>query len=220
MRSTLIRDLALGLTIGTAGFVLTLAGSGVANGSPAFWYLSRTSGIVAYLMFWGSVAWGLMISTGMGRAWVRPAVLMEAHQFLSSAAIGFAAFHGLVLIGDATVPFSVADVLVPFVGTHKPVLVALGQLGGWMALLIVVSFHARRRIGAQVWRRLHTAAFAAYWMVLAHGAWLGSDRNTLWLNAVYAVTSGTVVFLFSCRVLMALMTPKVGHALNAPAGGQ
>ncbi|MEQ1909330.1 MAG: hypothetical protein ABMA15_10935, partial [Vicinamibacterales bacterium] len=110
---SLLSSTVVGVALATGGFVIGLGATGLAEGSTSFWYLSRTSGFVAYMLLWGSVMWGLLLSTGTGRRWMRPPHLLDAHQFLSAAALGFASFHSLVLMGDRYVSFPLLAIVVP-----------------------------------------------------------------------------------------------------------
>lgn len=191
----------VGMALATGGFVVGVGATGFAEGTTSFWYLSRASGFVAYLLLWGSVMWGLLLSTGLGRAWMRPPQLLDAHQFLSAAGAGFACFHGLVLIGDRYVNFPLRAVVVPFAASYEPLLVACGQIAIWLSLLLIVSFHVRRRIGSRAWRRLHYASFAAFWLALVHGLLLGTESATLWAGCLYLATAGPIIFLSLHRIL-------------------
>ena len=193
----------VGVTLATGGFAIGLGTTGVAEGSTSFWYLSRASGFVAYVLLWGSVVWGLLLSTGTGRRWVRPPQLLDAHQFLSTAAVGFASFHGLVLMGDRYVSFPLRAIVVPFASSYEPLLVACGQIALWLLVLLIGSFHARRHIGGRAWRRLHYASFVAFWMAFVHGLALGSESATLWASVLYLGTPAPVLFLSLHRVLSA-----------------
>ena len=93
---------------------------------------------------------------------MRPPLLLDAHQFLSTAAVGFASFHGLVLMGDRYVSFPLLAIVVPFTGSYEPLLVAFGQIAIWLSVLLIGSFHLRRHLGGQAWRRLHYASFVAF----------------------------------------------------------
>jgi hypothetical protein len=106
--------------------------------------------------------WGLLLSTGIGRAWMRPPQMLDPHQFLISVSVGFASFHGLVLMGDRYIRFPLRAVVVPFAASYEPLLVACGQIDIWLSVLLIASFHVRRRIGGRAWRRLHYASFAAF----------------------------------------------------------
>jgi len=207
---------AVGFALAAGGFAVALGMTGIAEGSTSFWYLSRASGFVAYVLLWGSVMWGLLLSSGMGRRWMRPPLLLEAHQFLSTAAIGFAGFHGLVLMGDRYIRFPFEAIVVPFASSYEPLLVAFGQIGFWVSVLLIVSFHVRRRIGGRAWRRLHHASFAAFWMAFIHGLLLGTDSAAPLASVLYLATGTPVVFLTLSRVLAAegIQGVLVGNGAN------
>ena len=191
----------VGITLAAGGFVVGLGATGFAEGTTSFWYLSRASGFVAYVLLWASVMSGLLFSTGFGRAWTRPPLLLDAHQFLSAIAAGFAGFHGLVLMGDRYVSFPLRAVIVPFAASYEPLMVACGQIAIWLSLMLIVSFQVRRHIGGRLWRRLHYASFAAFWLAFAHGILLGTERTTLWATGLYLSTAAVVIFLSLHRML-------------------
>jgi hypothetical protein len=207
----------VGVALATGGFVIGIGATGVAAGTTSFWYLSRATGLVAYLLLWGSVTWGLLLSTGTGRAWRRPPQLLDAHQFLATAGAGFACFHSLVLMGDRYVSFPLRAVMLPFGGSYEPLLVAFGQIAAWLSLLLVASFHVRRHIGGRLWRRLHYTSFVAFWLAFAHGLLLGTERAALWADLGYLATAGVVAFLTFYRVLVA---SGAGSAPGSPNGAR
>ena len=122
-------------------------------------------------------------------------------RFLGTAAVGFASFHGLVLMGDRYVSFPLRAIVVPFAADYEPVLVAGGQIAFWLSALLIGSFHVRRQIGGRVWRRLHYASFVAFWLAFVHGLALGSESATLWASFLYLGTAAPVLFLSLQRVL-------------------
>ena len=193
----------IGLSLAVAGFVVAVSATGLAGQTTSFWYLSRSAGLVAYLLLWGSVVWGLLLSSKIGQGRLRTPVLLDAHQFLSNVAIGFAAFHGLVLMGDRYLSFPLAAVLVPFAGTYKPALVAAGQIGLWLSLLLSLSFLVRRRMGQRLWRSFHYLSFVAFWAVVAHSVLIGSDSGVPVIAVMYLGTAGAVLFLTFYRILTA-----------------
>jgi predicted ferric reductase len=198
---SLLASALVGAALAAAGFIVGIGATGLAEGTTSFWYLSRASGFVAYLLLWGAVVWGLLLSTGLGRAWMRPPQLLDAHQFLSAVSVGFASFHGLVLMGDRYVRFPLRAVVLPFAGSYEPLLVACGQIAIWLSVLLIASFHLRRRIGGRAWRRVHYASFAAFWLALVHGIALGTETATIWAACLYLATAGPVILLSLHRVL-------------------
>ena len=191
-------SVTIGLAV--AGFILGVGAGSKAGETQSFWYLSRSAGLVAYLLLWGSVVWGLLLTARPGRR-LRPPALFDAHQFLSNTALGFAFFHALVLIGDRYASFPLSAILAPFAGTYKPMLVALGQIALWLSLFLSLSFLVRRQIGQRRWRALHYVSFAVYWMALLHSVAIGSDTNLLWVRWMYIGTGASVALLTIYRML-------------------
>lgn len=166
----------------------------------ALWQLSRSAGLVAYTMLWGSTAWGLLLSTRVGSELARPAHLMEAHQFLSQLAIGFTLFHALAMAGNQHLDLSLLNLLAP-VSELRP-LVALGQLALWLCVLLMVSHSLRKRLGNRWWRRLHYAAFLAFGAAAVHALALGSSSGQPVMRSFYLLTVGSVVVLTLYRILL------------------
>ena len=181
---------------------LVLAGlAGVTADTPAFWYFSRASGLVAYGLLWGSVVAGLLLSGRQLRQVIPPALAMEAHRVLSGMALGFSAFHALVLVGDRYIGFTLVTLLIPLSGSFEPLWVAGGQLSLCLLAALFASSVWRLRLGNATWRALHYAAFAAYWLALAHALVLGSEATHPAVGLFYIVTGGTVLWLTNVRIL-------------------
>ena len=77
----------------------------------------------------------------------------------------------------------------------------MGHNALWLSLLLIASVHVRRHVGGRVWSRLHYASFGAFWLAVAHGLLLGTERMTVWANVVYLTTASVVTFLTFYRVL-------------------
>ncbi len=167
----------------------------------AYWYLSRGAAIVAYLLIWLSVAFGLMVTNKLGRKWPGGLATVDLHQFTSLLGLAFAAFHGLILLGDQYIGYSLAQILVPFASTdYRPVWVGIGQIGMYMAMLVSFSFYVRQYIGHRAWRALHYSSFAVYVMVTLHGLMSGTDSANIAVQAMYALTAASVVALTWYRI--------------------
>ncbi len=174
----------------------------------AYWYLARSTGIVAYLLMWLSVTMGLMLSSKLAREWPGGAVAVDLHRFLSLLALGFALFHGLILLGDRYLQLSPGQLLVPFAtADYRPLWVGLGQLSFYLALLVTASFYVRRWIGYRIWRAVHYASFAVYSLATAHGLTAGTDATSPVMLALYGVSGLVTYFLVIYRILTAVPDP-------------
>ncbi|RME60063.1 MAG: hypothetical protein D6790_09905 [Caldilineae bacterium] len=147
------------------------------------------------------MVWGLLLSSRIAQGALRAPALLDAHQFLSNVGLGFAFFHGLILMGDRYLSFPLQAVLVPFQSTYEPLLVAAGQIGLWLSVLLIASFYVRRFIGQKAWRAIHMSSFVAFLLALLHGVLVGSESGQLWAQLMYLFSGGSVMFLVLYRIL-------------------
>jgi len=181
----------------------------------AFWYLSRASGFVAYLVLWLSVAFGLIVSNRMARLWNGGPALVDLHQFTTWLAVGLTMFHALILLGDRYIQSTVPQVVVPFAyANYKPDWVGLGQLAFYLVIVIAASFYVRKQIGYRAWRLLHYTSFVVYLLITVHGIFSGTDtRDIIW---VYVGSGAAIYFLTSYRVLQSVKSRPATPGPRAP----
>jgi predicted ferric reductase len=182
------------------------------------WYTTRLLAILAYLAIAGSVIYGLLLSTKILDAIAHRPVTFTLHQDLASIGLGLAGVHAFVLALDRSVPFSLAEVLVPFASPFRPLWVGVGQVTLYLTLVVVASFYVRRRIGQRSWRMLHYLSFAAFVGSTLHGLQSGSDSGAAWAWWMYAVASTLVTFLFVYRVATAI-SARGRRAAEHPRAG-
>jgi len=169
----------------------------------AFWYLSRGSAFSAYFLLWLSMILGTGITNKLSVLWPGLPPTIELHQFTSIIGLAFGLFHGLILMGDHYISFSLAQVLLPFTTTgYKPVAVGLGQIGFYTMLIITLSFYIRKKIGPKTWRAIHFVSFITYILVLIHGLLAGTDTSALSAQFFYMITGGLLFFMILYRILL------------------
>jgi methionine sulfoxide reductase heme-binding subunit len=91
--------------------------------------------------------------------------------------------HAAALLGDHYVGFGVADVSVPFASGYERWWMAVGITGGWMLLLLGLSYYVRGRIGPQRWRRLHRFTGLAWVLGVAHAVAMSTDAGPWFVAA-------------------------------------
>lgn len=179
-----------------------IASSLVGETPKAFWYLSRGSAMVAFILLWASMALGLLITNRMARLWPGGPVAFDLHQFVSLLGLGFGLFHALILLGDRFINMSIFQVLVPFASrNYEPVWVGLGQIAFYAWLLLVGSFYVRKQVGARTWRWIHFASFLVFALVMVHGMISGTDSHTKWAGAIYWTAGGSFLLLLFYRIM-------------------
>jgi sulfoxide reductase heme-binding subunit YedZ len=165
-----------------------------------WWLASRASGIVALVLITASVALGLTMASKVVTArGVRP-VLARVHEHTALAGLIAIAVHGITLLGDAWLNPGLKGVLVPFTMGYQPAYTGLGTVAGYLALALGLSFYARRRIGAKLWRRAHRATVAVYVLALVHTLGAGTDAGSSWLRAFMLSTAVPIAVLFGLRL--------------------
>jgi DMSO/TMAO reductase YedYZ heme-binding membrane subunit len=104
---------------------------------------------------------------------------------------------------DRSVPYSLLEVVVPFIGPYRPLWVGIGQLALGLTIVVLVSFYVRRRIGQKTWRQLHYVSFLAFLAATVHGLMAGTDSGAEWAFAGYLVATTSVALLLGYRVVQA-----------------
>lgn len=169
----------------------------------SYWYLSRGSGIVAYMIIWLSTALGLMITNKLARLWPGGPTAVDLHEFTGLLGMVLAVFHVLILLGDHYSGYTLGQLLIPFASdNYRPLWIGLGQLGLYIGIPVTFAFYVRRHIG-QLWRALHYGSFAMFALLALHGLLSGTDSTQPALQAMYALTSASIVALTVYRVWVA-----------------
>ncbi len=170
----------------------------------AYWYLSRASAIVAYVLLWISMALGIAITNRLARLWPGGPTATDVHQHASLLGLAVAMFHGLILVGDQYTHFGLWRVLVPFATAgYRPLWVGLGQVALYALAFVDLSFYVRRGLGRRSWRLIHFLSYAVFALGLIHGVMSGTDAGSVWAQWMYWGSGGSLLFLTIYRVIAA-----------------
>lgn len=180
------------------------------------WYVTRISALLAYLALSASTIYGLLLSTKiLDRVTHRP-ISFTLHQDLAGIGVALALVHAAVLMIDRSVPYTPAEVVVPFIGPYRPLWVGLGQLALGLSLLVLLSFYVRKRIGTRAWRTVHYLSFLAFIGATVHGLMAGSDTGADWVYLGYLALSAVVTFLTTYRIVLAVTGRRQSRGAPAP----
>jgi sulfoxide reductase heme-binding subunit YedZ len=166
-----------------------------------WWYIARSTGIVAWALIAAAVIWGLLLTTKLLNGHPAPKWLLDLHRFLGALAVTFTALHLGGLVADTYTHFGPTDLLVPFASAWKPLPVALGVVAMYLLIAVEVSSLAMRRIPRRWWRAIHLTSFGSFWLATIHGITAGTDHTNRVLLLAYIATAGTVIFLTVFRIL-------------------
>ena len=177
-----------------------------------WWYLSRSSGIVAMVLLVMSVVCGVLLSTRAMRHLDRPAWLLELHGWFGGTALAMTALHLLGLALDGYVDFGLADLLVPGVSEYRPVAVAIGVVTLYALVAVQLTAVLRRRLPTRLWRGVHVLSYALVWGALIHAGAAGSDT----VNRGYQVLALVLTMLVVAATILRIVSPGRGtHATPA-----
>ena len=156
--------------------------------SQVWWFVARSSGIVAWALLSLSVVWGLLLSTKVSTTRIaarrlRPAWLLGLHRHLGGLAVIFTAIHLIGIVADSYVTFSWAAVLVPMASEWRPGAVAFGVVAMYLLIAIEATSLAIRHLPRSVWRWVHRSSFVLYATATWHGVTAGTDAGNQWFRA-------------------------------------
>jgi predicted ferric reductase len=159
------------------------------------WYVTRAAGIVSYLLVWLSTVLGLGVGSKVFNRVLGGGLTFDLHEFTSLLALGFVGLHVIVLLGEQYLPYTLAQILLPFLSPYRPLWVGIGVLALYLMLLVTATFYLRSRIGMRTFRLIHLASFASYFGATLHGFIAGTDSTLPVMQGLYAGTLLVVVAL-------------------------
>ncbi len=167
------------------------------------WVATRGFGIAAYVDLFVALALG----TWLRHPWQRrmpgptPATLLRLHVTVVAAAAVFTAAHIVAVLADGFAHVGWLGALVPGRSAYRPLGVACGTLGLYVALLVGVTAWLSGVLVGRFWLPIHRLAYGAFGLLWVHGVMAGSDATALRL--LYVATGSLVVVLSASRRLVA-----------------
>lgn len=168
-----------------------------------FWYLSRSSGMMAWLAAAGAMLVGAMIpSRLLGR---RPTIpwLTDLHRMLGAMASIFLLIHMGTLWFDHFVAFRFDDLLIPFVADVPGLSrfsLALGVVAAWLLGAVELTSLVRERLPEHLWRSVHLTSYLILVLGSAHAVLAGSDISNPVIASIGTSTLTAVALATAVRL--------------------
>ncbi len=179
-----------------------------------WWYVTRSAGIIAYLLLWFSTVWGLAVPSRIISPILDQAYTFDFHQFISLLSIGFALLHILVLSLDRYLPYSTLQILIPFLSPYRPLWVGIGVISLYIILLVTITFYLRQRIGMPAFRAIHVTSLLGYLGITLHGLYAGTDAPLLSMQLLYKGSSLVVVFLTVYWLVLKIQNKPINKVIT------
>jgi sulfoxide reductase heme-binding subunit YedZ len=161
-----------------------------------WWFVTRAAGLIAYLLLWFSTVWGLAVPSKLVAPFLEQTYTFDFHQFISLLSIVFSVLHIIVLMVDQYLPFTIWQVLIPFLAPYRPFWVGVGVISFYMILLVTITFYLRSRIGMSAFRSIHELSLVGYLGVTLHGLFAGTDGALPGMQIIY-LGGGLVVTILT-----------------------
>jgi predicted ferric reductase len=166
-----------------------------ADSVQTWWYVTRASGIIAYLLLWFSTILGLAVTSKYLDGMLDRLFTYDFHEFISLLSIAFTLVHVLVLMLDKYLPYTFAQILVPFISPYRPFWVGMGVISFYLIILVTVTFYLRNKIGKRAFRTIHYISLLSYIGVTLHGYYSGTDTALPSMRILYEISGLAVLFL-------------------------
>jgi predicted ferric reductase len=176
-----------------------------------WWYLSRSSGIVAMVLLVLSLVWGVLLATRALRPYDRPAWLLDLHKWLGGTSIVMTALHLVGLVMDDYIHFGLTDLFVPGASDYQPVAMAIGVVSMYVLVAVQITSYMRKRLSARVWRSVHVLSYALVWSAAIHAGMAGTDTT----NRLYQGFAILLTMLAVAATIVRIVMPGKGARAEA-----
>jgi predicted ferric reductase len=166
----------------------------------ALWSLGRGTGVVALVLLTLAILLGILSRSGRSVAGLGRFGLNEVHRTAALTSVGLIVVHVVSLLLDPYAQLRLVDLVVPFLGTHRPFWLGLGAVAVDLLAVITVVSLLRGRVGPRVFRAVHWLTYALWPLSVLHALGDGTDAGTLWMDAVVAVCTGVVAVAVTWRL--------------------
>jgi predicted ferric reductase len=170
--------------------------------SEIWWYVSRSSGLVAWGLLTLAVCWGIALSTHVLGRKHQPSWLLAVHRFLGGLSLMFVVLHVVAVVADSHANFGWADVLVPVVTRWRAAAV-WGIVAMYLLVAVEVTSLMMKRLPKRLWRGIHFVSFVLYVISNVHAIMAGHDVNSMLYRVAALGAIQVVTFLCLVRILYA-----------------
>lgn len=163
------------------------------------WYLTRASGLVAGFALIILLLSGIGLVTGHTFRLLEPLTAWATHRSLGITFVIAVLVHVTTLLFDHFIPFTILDVLVPWLSQYQPVTilgvqlgslyVALGVLALYLSIIIVLTSIFWIDKKPKIWKLLHISSYILIAMVFFHALFMGTDTGSGWFRWVWIAMS-------------------------------
>lgn len=171
------------------------------------WIITRATGISSFILLALMTVIGASITTGLLFRFMSPATAWSLHRAIGSTLLISVLIHVISLLFDHFINLHLVDVFVPFASSYQPLYVALGTIGFYLLLLILITSLYTMSKYARFWRIVHYLGFVMFASIFLHGVLVGTDTHQWWMQVIYWGAGIAVGAISIYRVVWKIKTP-------------
>jgi methionine sulfoxide reductase heme-binding subunit len=180
------------------------------------WFLVRGSGIIAAVTLLLLMLSGIGQITGDTFRFLEPLTAWASHRALGLTFGVAVLVHMFGLLFDTFVPFTILQILVPWLSHYKPVTifgmhlgslyVALGVLTFYGTVLVIVSSLLWVEKKPTLWKWIHISSYMLMAFTFVHALYLGTDLSHGFFRLLWVLLAAVIAAASIIRLLRAKTT--------------
>lgn len=152
---------------------------------PWAWAVTRAAGLASYVLLVFLSVTGILLTTGALFRVFSPATAWSLHRAIGTVLLVSVITHIAAILFDTFIGLRVIDVFIPFVSPFRSVLVALGIIGFYLLILVLITSLYTLTSHPRFWRTVHALAFPMFLTLFLHGILIGTDVKQAWVKVLY-----------------------------------
>ncbi len=182
----------------------------------AMWYLSRASGMVAWVVLGITCLWGILLITRMLKPADRPAWLLDLHRYLGVLSIVTTGAHMATLVGDNWEHYGWSELFVPFTKLQYSNTAAItwGVFAFYLMVIIQLTSWIMKWLPRKLWHAIHLLSYVLFAMATIHGFKAGSDTGNIVFFTFAVGAIAILLFALTARILQARSKRTLRAAAN------
>jgi ferredoxin-NADP reductase len=189
------------------------------NDPHIWWYVTRSSAILAWILMTLAVVWGIVLSTRIFRKVDNPSWLQDLHRYFGGLSLVMIGVHIVSLMLDGWLHFTPLQALVPFQASYRTIPVALGIGAFYLLVIVYGSSLFRNRLPPRFWKFLHYFNYGAVVLIGFHAGLTGTDVGQWWYFAVSVAILCLTAMAVIVRIVMAQAPTNSPASAIAGVGG-
>jgi sulfoxide reductase heme-binding subunit YedZ len=169
----------------------------------AFWYISRATGIVAFLLLTAVFVLGIAVRGKSRLPGLPRFATADLHRNISLLAVVFVAVHVLTAVLDSYVHIPLLAAVVPFSSGYERLWLGIGAVSLDLMLAMIVTSLLRARLNRVLWRAVHLTAYLCWPVALVHSVFSSEDLRQFPMMFIALASVVLIIAAVAWRVVRA-----------------